>query len=228
MAENKIVLVTGGNRGIGAEICRQLAALGHTVILGSRDLAKGEATARTIRGDVHAYQLDMDDEGSMKAVAEALGAEYGRLDVLINNAGVLTNTRGSEVSDAEMKQLFQTNFHGPHALIRILLPLLRKSGQGRIVNLSTGMAALADLKGGSAAYRLSKAALNALTILLANELKPEGILVNAMCPGWVRTDMGGPSAMRSVEQGADTATWLATTGEGVTGRFFRDRKLISW
>lgn len=223
-----IVLVTGGNRGIGLETCRQLAALGHTVLLGSRDLQKGQAAAATLPGDVHAVQLDMDDSNSIAALAADLKARHGRLDVLINNAAVISQDPATTVADDEMKRVFQTNFHGPHALIRALLPPLRRSPQARIINLSSGMGALDDLTGGYAAYRLSKTALNALTILLANELRGDRILVHAMCPGWVKTDMGGAGAHREVSQGADTATWLATTPDPGTGKFWRDRKVIKW
>lgn len=222
------ILVSGGNRGIGLETCRQLAALGHTVLLGSRDLDKGRAAAASLPGTVHAVLLDMDDSSGFAALAADLEARFGRLDVLINNAAVISNIPAATVPEAEMKRVFQTNFHGPHALITALLPLLRRSPQGRIINLSSGMGALDDLTGGYAAYRLSKTALNALTILLANELRSTAILVNAMCPGWVKTDMGGAGAQREVSQGADTAVWLATAPETGTGKFWRDRKVIRW
>jgi NAD(P)-dependent dehydrogenase (short-subunit alcohol dehydrogenase family) len=222
------ILVTGGNRGIGLETCRQLAALGHTVLLGSRDHAKGQAAAATLSGNVQAVQLDMDDSASIAALAADLAARFGHLDVLINNAAVISTIPAATVAEAEMKRVFQTNFHGPHALITALLPLLRRSPQGRIINLSSGMGALEDLTGGYAAYRLSKTALNALTILLANELRNEGVLVHAMCPGWVKTDMGGAGAQREVSQGADTAVWLATAPDTGTGKFWRDRKVIRW
>jgi NAD(P)-dependent dehydrogenase (short-subunit alcohol dehydrogenase family) len=222
------ILVTGGNRGIGLETCRQLAALGHTVLLGSRDHAKGQAAAATLSGNVQAVQLDMDDSASIAALAADLAARFGHLDVLINNAAVISTIPAATVAEAEMKRVFQTNFHGPHALITALLPLLRRSPQGRIINLSSGMGALEDLTGGYAAYRLSKTALNALTILLANELRNEGVLVHAMCPGWVKTDMGGAGAQREVSQGADTAVWLATAPDTGSGKFWRDRKVIKW
>jgi NAD(P)-dependent dehydrogenase (short-subunit alcohol dehydrogenase family) len=228
MSTARTILVTGANRGIGLETCRQLAALGHTVLLGSRDLAKGQSAAALLPGHVTAVQLDMDDPTSIARLAADLQRDHGHLDVLINNAAVISQPAATTVSDEEMKRVFQTNFHGPHALIRALLPLLRRSAQGRIINLSSGMGALDDLSGGYAAYRLSKTALNALTILLSNELRGEGILVHAMCPGWVKTDMGGAGASREVSQGADTAVWLATTADPGTGKFWRDRKVIRW
>lgn len=228
MSTARTILVTGANRGIGLETCRQLAAQGHTVLLGSRDLAKGQSAAAQLPGHVTAVQLDMDDPASIARLAADLQRDHGHLDVLINNAAVISQPAATTVGDEEMKRVFQTNFHGPHALIRALLPLLRRSTQGRIINLSSGMGALDDLTGGYAAYRLSKTALNALTILLSNELRGDGILVHAMCPGWVKTDMGGKGAHREVSQGADTAVWLATTPDPGTGKFWRDRKVIRW
>jgi NAD(P)-dependent dehydrogenase (short-subunit alcohol dehydrogenase family) len=229
MSASKTILVTGGNRGIGLEICKTLAAQGHSVILGSRDLEKGKAAAARLKGNLQARQLDMADPESIRALAAALEKELPHLDVLINNAGIISSSKGSlTVGMDELQATMQTNYYGPFLLSQLMVPLLRKSKSGRIVNVSSGMGALADLRGGYAAYSLSKTALNAMTIMMASELRGENVLVNAMCPGWVRTDMGGANANRSVEQGADTAVWLATADKVPTGKFLRDRKEISW
>jgi NAD(P)-dependent dehydrogenase (short-subunit alcohol dehydrogenase family) len=267
----KVVLVTGGNRGIGLEICRQLDSLGHTVILGSRDLQKGLASAGSLSRNVLVRQLDVTDENSILDIYESVKAEFGRLDVLVNNAGIgehpeenknsplaraknymeeniygvrqinkiivplmrktgLAPQRNS-ASDIPLSladHVMATNLYGPWRMIQVFIPLLMKSDDPRIINMSSGMGELKSLTGFYPAYSLSKTALNALTIMFSNELKPRGIKVNSMCPGWVRTDMGGPNAPRHVSQGADTAVWLATEKEIPTGKFFRDRKEIDW
>lgn len=224
----KTILVTGGNRGIGLEICNQLAVQGHTVIMGTRDLERGQNVAKTLSGKVHVMQLDVTDPESIKSLANDIDEEFGHLDVLINNAGIGVGNSGAVDADPEeVKAIMATNFYGPWYTIQGLIPLLKKSTDGRIVNMSSGMGAMSDLTGGYAGYRLSKTSLNGLTILLANELAGE-VKVNAMCPGWVRTDMGGSGAPRSVKQGADTAVWLATADPIPTGKFFRDRREISW
>jgi len=267
----KIVLVTGGNRGIGLEICRQLDGLGHTVILGSRDLEKGLAAAVPLSESVIVKQLDVTNEESIKNLFEFAKTNYGKLDVLINNAGIGTNQESRENSVVDhvknniktdfyviwrMAQIFkpllqkagivsigkgaknasltgvrhimETDFYGPWRMIQVFLPLLLKSDEGRIITMSSGMGELKSLSGDYPGYRLSKSSLNALTIMFSNDLKNTGIKVNAMCPGWVKTDMGGPDAPRHVSQGADTAVWLATEKEIPAGKFFRDRKEISW
>jgi NAD(P)-dependent dehydrogenase (short-subunit alcohol dehydrogenase family) len=229
MSSTKIILVTGGNRGIGLEICRQLAAMGHHVIMGSRDLQKGLAAAKGLPGKVDVRQLDVSDESSISACAQALGKELTHLDVLVNNAGIIGSTVGTtRVTLAEMQSVFGSNYFGPLLVSQHLLPLLRKSSEGRIINLSSEMGQMSSLGGGYAAYRLSKAGLNALTISMAKELRSDGIKVNAMCPGWVKTDMGGAGASRSVSVGADTAVWLATEKQIPTGKFFSDRREIPW
>jgi NAD(P)-dependent dehydrogenase (short-subunit alcohol dehydrogenase family) len=229
MHDKKTVLVTGGNRGIGLEICRQLAGMGHHVIMGSRDLDKGLAAAKTLPGKVDVRELDVASEASIVACAGALVPDFPKLDVLIHNAGVLGDNDGTtKVTLAALQIAFMTNTFGPLLLSQQLLPLLRKSAGGRIIHLSSEMGQMSALGGGHAAYRLSKASLNALTISMARELRPDGILVNAMCPGWVKTDMGGAGAMRSVSVGADTAVWLATADDIPTGKFFRDRKEMAW
>jgi len=214
-------------------VARQLAAQDHWVLLGSRDPSAGERAAEQIEaegGRVSVIELDVASEESVAHTARDVAADPGRLDVLVNNAGVYGSPAGAAEFDLEEAQeVLEVNLLGAWRLTKGLLPLLRESGHGRIVNVSSGAGQLEDMQGGRAAYRVSKAGLNALTRILAAEEAGHGILVNTMCPGWVRTDMGGESAPRSVEEGADTAVWLATLpDDGPTGGFFRDRQPIPW
>ena len=235
-APQRVAVVTGGNRGIGLEICRQLAQRGDLrVILASRNAAKGEAALKSIKNqavNIDTVALDVTSARSVKTFADGVAKQYGRCDVLVNNAGVMLDPRGSRVLDSNLdtwRETLDINLIGPLLLIQALAPIMRKNGYGRIVNVSSGQGQLSDMGSGTPAYRVSKAALNALTRTLAAELNGSGILVNSMCPGWVRTDMGGPGAPRTVEQGADTAIWLATLpAGGPSGGFFRDRKPIPW
>jgi len=232
----RIAVVTGANRGIGLEICRQLSRRDEfRVVLTSRDEGKGTAAAGTLRAaglDVDYRQLDVSNGRSVELLAGYVAQTYGRCDVLVNNAGIMADPRGSRVLDsrpATFRETLETNFFGALLLIQTLAPLMRKGGYGRIVNVSSGQGQLADMAAGTPAYRVSKTALNALTRTCAAELSGSGILVNSMCPGWVRSDMGGPSAPRTLAQGADTAVWLATLpADGPSGGFFRDRKPIPW
>ena len=231
----RIAVVTGANRGIGFEICRQLARQGVMVVLTSRSAVKGRAAVKALRDEgleLDGHPLDVTSPASIKALAGYLDERYSRLDVLVNNAGVLLDPRGSRALDARPKTFhdtLETNFFGPLLLIQALAPLMRKNRYGRIVNVSSGLGQLSDMGTGTPAYRISKTALNALTRILAAEFTGSGILVNSMNPGWVRTDMGGASAPRTAAQGADTAVWLATLPEnGPNGRFFCDRKPIPW
>ena len=231
---SRTAVVTGGNRGIGLEICRQLAAEGLTVILTARDPAAGEAAAAELRdegGHVRFHQLDVTDAESVEALGAWLEQEFGGVDVLVNTAGIVPQGYVSFFdTDLEaVRRGMETNVYGPLMLCLRLVPLMRRGGYGRIVNVSTGMAQLADMGGGATSYRLSKTALNALTRNLAAELRGENILVNCLNPGWVKTDMGGTGANRPVEQGADTVTWLATLpDDGPSGGFFQDREPIRW
>lgn len=235
----RIAVVTGANRGLGLETCRQLADLGLTVILTSRDARKGEAAAESLRGsgrDVRHHPLDVTDPHSIQRLARFVESEFGRLDVLVNNAGVFLDPVDSPDPDAAsvfradldvVRRSMETNVYGPLLLCQALVPLMH--GRGRIVNLSSGMGQLSDMNGRCPGYRFSKTALNALTRILADELRDTRIKVNSLCPGWVRTDMGGPNAERPVEEGADTIVWLATLpDDGPSGGFFRDRKPIPW
>jgi NAD(P)-dependent dehydrogenase (short-subunit alcohol dehydrogenase family) len=232
----RVAVVTGANRGIGFEICRQLARRGGIrVVLTARDQAKGNAAAKKLRGeglDVDFHVLDVTSEASIHALAGWLEATCKRCDVLVNNAGIMADPRGSRVLDSRLqtwRDTLETNLIGPLLLIQALVPLMKRHRYGRIVNLSSGQGQLADMGPGTPAYRVSKTALNALTRTLAAELTGGGILVNSMCPGWVKTDMGGASAPRTAEQGADTAVWLATLPDGgPSGGFFRDRKPVPW
>jgi NAD(P)-dependent dehydrogenase (short-subunit alcohol dehydrogenase family) len=226
----KIILVTGGNRGIGLEICKQLCEKGHEVIMGSRNVKDGEEKAKEIDGKIFVQKLDVTDGQDIDNVVKYIQKEFGHLDVLINNAGISFGRKGTfDIDLQDVKKIMETNFYGAWKISQAMIPLLKNSNEGRIINISSGMGALDDLANGNyAGYRLSKSGLNGLTIMMANELKSKNIKVNAMCPGWVRTDMGGNAAPRSVEQGADTAVWMATEEKIPTGKFFRDRKEIDW
>ncbi len=231
MEENRVALVSGGNRGIGREICRQLAAKGYTVVLGARDEEKGRRAAEDLDGDVHARQLDVTDDESVRRLADSIEEEFGRLDVLVNNAGI-ANDHGQRGVDADLdrvREALEANLIGAWRLCEVAIPLMQRNGYGRIVNVSSGLGAISEMGGGSPAYRVSKAGLNALTRILSSELRGSGILVNAVCPGWVQTDMGGTRASRPVEDGADTPVWAATLpNSGPTGGFFRDRRPVDW
>jgi NAD(P)-dependent dehydrogenase (short-subunit alcohol dehydrogenase family) len=232
---NRIAVVTGANRGIGFEICRQLAKAGVHVVLGSRDGKKGDAAAEKLRQeklDVESHVLDVSNEASVSEFAAWLEGAHKRCDILVNNAGILADPRGSRVLDskpATWRETLDTNLLGPLLMIQAIVPMMKRQRYGRIVNMSSELGQLAEMGAGSPSYRASKAGLNALTRTLAAELGGSGILVNTMSPGWVKTGMGGASAPRTTEQGADTAVWLATLPDnGPNGGFFRDRKPIPW
>lgn len=219
-----MALVSGASRGIGAEIARKLASdHGFLVFAGARN--PDDVAARE---EIEPIRLDVTDQATIDAARERIESDPGRLDALVNNAGVYGDPTGAADYDlGRAHEVLEVNTFGPWRLTQALLPLLRGSSSPRIVNVSSGAGQLSDMNGGRAAYRLSKAALNALTRTLASDER--GIKVNTMCPGWVRTDMGGSAAPRSVEEGADTALWLATLpDDGPTGGFFRNRKPIPW
>jgi NAD(P)-dependent dehydrogenase (short-subunit alcohol dehydrogenase family) len=219
-----VALVSGASRGIGAEIARQLAAdHGFLVMAGARNPSDVER-----RDGVLPIQLDVTEQASVDAAREQIEADPGRLDALVNNAGVYGDPIGAADYDLDRAHgVLEVNTFGPWRLTQAFLPLLRRSDHSRVVNVSSGAGQLSDMNGGRAAYRLSKAALNALTRTLASDER--WLKTNTMCPGWVRTDMGGSAAPRSVEEGADTAVWLATLpDDGPTGGFFRNRKPIPW
>lgn len=223
-----VSLVTGGNRGIGREVCRQLAERGHTVVLTARSDDKARQAATELGVDWLA--LDVTDAASVAAAVATVTDRYGRLDVLINNAAIHYDTwqRGITADLAVVREAAETNLYGPWLLIEEFLPLLRAGSRSRIVNVSSGSGSLNEMGAGTPAYSVSKAALNALTRIVAAELRGDGILVNAVCPGWVATDMGG-SGGRPVADGAAGIVWAATLpDDGPTGGFFRDRRAIAW
>ncbi|QNL22759.1 SDR family oxidoreductase [Hyphobacterium sp. CCMP332] len=228
---SKIALVTGGNRGIGFEVCRQLGQMGFKVIIGARKVADGKKAAEILKAenlDVTFQPLDVQDEDQIGFIAAWMEMEFGALDVLVNNAGIGVGNKGLvDVDLDEIRKIMEINFYGPIKMSRMFIPLLKKS-KGRIINVSSGMGAISDMGTGYAGYRLSKAGLNVQTMLLANELEPYGVKVNSVCPGWVKTEMGGSSAPRDVIQGADTIAWLASEENIPNGKFLRDRKVIDW
>lgn len=204
------------------------------VLLTARNETKGKGACDVLRKEgmrARFHPLDVDDPESIRRIREHVEKESGRLDILVNNAGVnLDGEKTAENVDFEtVGRTIATNVYGPLLLCQAFLPLMRRHNYGRIVNVSSTMGSLTEMAGGYPAYRVSKAALNAVTRNLAHETMGTNIRVNSMCPGWVRTDMGGPEAERSVAEGADTAVWLATLPDGgPTGGFFRDRKKIPW
>jgi NAD(P)-dependent dehydrogenase (short-subunit alcohol dehydrogenase family) len=230
--KQKIIVVTGANRGIGFEIVRMLAKQGHEVVLTARDAQKGKEAQEKLAAQalkVHFIQLDVTNENDINRLKEYVEENFQRLDVLINNAGILVGNENSlNVSKQSVLSHLETNFLGPFLLSQRLIPVLRKSDEGRIINFSTSMARLSAPGPGTAAYRFSKVAVNGLTAMMAADLSDTNIKINSMDPGWVKTDMGGAGAGRSVSEGADTAVWLATTDQIPSGKFFRDRKVLDW
>lgn len=232
----RVALVSGGNRGIGFEICRGLAASGLQVALGSRDAAAGsealQQVDRTLHDQIIGVQLDVTDERSVRDAVARVRSEWGHIDVLVNNAGVYLDESqsGITVPLAVVHETLETNLVGALRLCQAVVPEMRERRYGRIVNLSSGYGECDAMDGGGVlAYKLSKLGLNGMTRILAAELKGSGVLVNAMDPGWVRTRMGGRAAHRTPQQGADTAIYLATLpAGGPTGSFFRDRRKIRW
>ncbi len=247
--EERVALVTGGNRGIGLEVCRGLARQGYRVVMSGRDEAnlrhaKVDLAAEGLKVDT--IMLDVTDPNMVEIkhganvdgnfIGDWIRRKYGRLDVLVNNAGVVPDETGHDepvsivdTARSAFELGFETHFYGPLAIIRGVLPMMREQNYGRIVNVSTGMARLSSIQPGWPAYRATKVALNALTALLGRELEGTNILVNAASPGWVRTRMGGDNAELTPEQGADTILWLATLEDGgPNGGFFANREQTDW
>ena len=238
----RVALVTGGNKGIGYEICRGIASRDITVLMGARDIKAGETACLRLQAEgltVSFIQLDVADSSSITAAVNEIAKSHGRLDVLVNNAGIKLNDDDSslEVAQQTVRNTMQTNFYGPLQLCQLCIPLMRKHNYGRIVNISSTLGSLtemADPESGYAdlqapAYRLSKNALNGITTLFASQVRGENILVNSACPGWVKTDLGGAAAPLSPEQGADTPVWLSTLpDDGPSSGFFQERKMIPW
>ena len=237
-----VSLITGANKGIGFEIARKLGALGHTILAGSRDKKRGRNATDQLKSagvDAHLVLLDVTHQPSIVRTVNYIEQEYGRLDVLVNNAGAIhdRSLRPSEIPLDTIREVFEPNFFGLIAVTQAMIPLLRKSAAGRIVNMSSTLGSLtlqADPNGGLSDFKLlgygaSKTAVNAATIYFAHELRDTPIKVNSACPGWVKTDMGGAEAPGTAEQGADTPAWLATLpADGPTGGFFQDRKPLPW
>jgi NAD(P)-dependent dehydrogenase (short-subunit alcohol dehydrogenase family) len=229
-----IALVTGANKGIGFEVARQLGERGFHVFLTARDPSRGKVAAAKLAksgASVTFLKLDVSDPRSVKLMSSALGRKIDRLDVLVNNAAILENSDVSvlEVTAGEVERTWRTNTLGALLVAQALAPLLRRSKRGAVINVSSGWGALHDMGDEASAYGISKAGLNAVTRQLAAAFRSDRVSVNSVCPGWVRTDMGGAKASRSVAEGADTVLWLATEApRKITGKFLRDRKPIPW
>ena len=227
----RVAIVTGANRGIGLEVVHQLAQLGFRVFLGSRDLKKGRPAATSLGdGRVEPVQLDVTNQSTIDRLVATIDRRYGRLDVLVNNAGTLYDSweRVTNVDFTTVHDAFETNTIGAWRMALAFIPLLKKSAHGRIVNVSSESGSLASMSGETPAYSISKLALNGLTKMLAAELKSSRIIVNSVCPGWVATDMGGVDAPRTVEEGAASVVWAVTIpDDGPTGGFFRDGRPLS-
>ena len=230
----RVALVTGANRGIGFEICRQLGAAGYTVVLTARDTDKGARAVRTLRREgieAHSRMLDVTQPDSAREAAGFVAGELGRLDALVNNAAIAIDPdEVLETLDLDvMRRTLDTNLLGVLACCQAFLPLMKQQGYGRIVNVSSGRGSFTKLGAGGPCYRISKTALNALTVILADEVKEHNILVNAVTPGWVRTRLGGMKAPRSTAEGAEAAVWLAMLpDDGPRGKFFKDREEFPW
>ncbi|MBW4690020.1 MAG: SDR family oxidoreductase [Komarekiella atlantica HA4396-MV6] len=228
-----VAIVTGANRGIGLEVTRQLAHKGMTVILGARDLEKGKAAAETLLESglkIFPRKLDVTDQESINKLAAQVEEEFGRLNVLVNNAGILYDTwqQASNANFDTVYEAFETNIFGAWRMCKAFIPLMRRSKHGRIVNVSSEVGSLTSMGSSTPGYSVSKAALNALTRTLATELKDTSILVNSACPGWVATEMGGAGG-RPVEEGGASVVWAATlSDDGPTGGFFRDGMPLPW
>ncbi|MGH8377930.1 MAG: SDR family oxidoreductase [Gammaproteobacteria bacterium] len=239
MDQKKTAVITGANRGLGLETARQLAQHGFHVICTIRDPQAGAKALRDMQTEklsVELRKLDVNSAEDAQALAKYLKESHGHLDVLVNNAGILTESsrdggvKSSDplrVSPVTVMEHFNTNTLGAVRFIQALAPLMPAGA--RIVNVSSGMGALNDMGGGYLGYRISKAALNVVTRVFASELAARHIAVNSVCPGWVKTDMGGPGASRSIEKGAETIVWLASAPEATeSGFFWRDKKKIPW
>lgn len=230
----RIALVTGANRGLGLEICRQLAKNDFRVIQTARDPQKGQKAAKKLEKeglDIIFHELDVTDPSSIDTIYNFVETEFERLDILVNNAGIFLDEEelAVKVAPGLIRKTMETNFYGPLMLSQKFIPLMERNNFGRIINISSGWASLTNMRGGYPAYRVSKVALNALTRMLSYELIDTNIIVNSMNPGWLKTDMGGPDAERSVQKGAETVTWLALQPNGSpSGKFYIDQREIDW
>lgn len=227
----RVALVTGANRGIGLEVARRLASEGLHVLLGSRDQAAGEKAARELGGDVRAVRLDVGrDEECQAAIVTAI-AEFGRLDILVNNAAIYADGDATilNVPLTLAAETFDVNAIGALRLAQMAIPLMLRREWGRVVNVSSGSGQIGSLEASDPSYRLSKIAMNAITIMLADACRGSNVLVNAVCPGWVRTRMGGASAPRTPQEAAQSIAEIAMLPDGgPSGKFFRDGREIPW
>ncbi len=240
--ENKVALITGANKGIGLEIARQLGVQGITILIGARDEKRGQEAAEKLHAeyniDAHAVQLDVTNQSTIEAAAKHIESEFGKLDILVNNAGIAVDRVPPSQLDIEvLRRTYDTNFFGVFAVIKAMLPLLRKSDAGRIVNISSGLGSLAQNSDPNyeyaqmkiLAYNSSKTAVNAMTIQFAHELKDTSIKVNSADPGYVATELNANSGPRTVEQGAIAPVRLATLpNDGPTGGFFDENGVVPW
>jgi NAD(P)-dependent dehydrogenase (short-subunit alcohol dehydrogenase family) len=229
---DRLALVTGANRGLGFALCKQMAYEGFTVLLTARNLADAQEAAAKLKtvGDVYAYQLDVTDPESIQRLRTRVNEEYGRLDVLINNAGTLYDTweHASTVDLAVVRRAFETNALGAWQMINLFAPLLQEGVHPRVVNVSSQAGSIDGMQAGTPAYNVSKAALNAITVMLAQDFRRTKMLINAVCPGWIATDMGG-AAGAPVEQGVESVMWAVhLPDDGPSGGFFRHGKRLPW
>jgi NAD(P)-dependent dehydrogenase (short-subunit alcohol dehydrogenase family) len=243
MTDKKIALITGANKGIGKEIARQLGAQGMAVLIGARDVQRGEEAAAELKAngaDAHAITLDVTDEAGIRAAAAKIGSDYGRLDVLVNNAGIDLDHSPSSAFTlelADLRRTYETNVFGVFSMTRAFVPLLKHSEAGRIVNMSSGLGSLTQISDPNGqyagvrplAYNASKAALNMLTVIFAAELKDTPVKVNAADPGYTATDLNQHSGPRTVGQAAVVAVWLATLpADGPTSGYFDENGVVPW
>lgn len=232
--DKKIAAVTGGNRGIGFQICRDIANKDLKVLLTARNSEKGAESAKILQDeglDVTFYELDVSSAESIDNFVSRVKKEFSRIDVLVNNAAIIPDARSSglSVEIQELQVSLETNVYGIIRLSQKIIPLMIKNNYGRIINLSSGMGQFADMGSGYLAYRISKTAVNTITKVLANETDSYNIQINSVDPGWVKTEMGGAGASSSVEEGADTIVWLSTRPDNSpTGMFYKKREIISW
>ncbi len=234
--QQPVALVTGGNRGLGLEFARQLAKSGFITLIGSRRVEAGQKAQQQLKSEglnVVALPVDITDPQSIAAAAQTISQQFGKLDKLVNNAGILpdadSEATGCTVDPNVVLEIFKTNTLGPLQLSQAMIPLLKKSPAATIINISSGLGALSDMEGGYPGYRISKAALNAVTRILSAELSGSTVLVHSVCPGWVQTDMGGPNATRTpAESVAGILPLLLKPRPELNGLFLRDGQPIPW
>jgi NAD(P)-dependent dehydrogenase (short-subunit alcohol dehydrogenase family) len=235
----KTALVTGANKGLGFETARQLAQNGFKVFLGSRNEERGLAAEKVLldeKLDVKFVKLDVNSNSDIRAAMDLIKSSCNKLDVLVNNAGVFLESLHDDPKESSILKIdpviilktIETNTMGPLKLIQNIIPMMLESGEGRIINISSGMGALNEMDAYWPGYRMSKTALNALTVMTAKELSGTKISINSICPGWCKTDMGGENANRSIEEGVETTVWLATCDNPPSGQFLIDKEQRAW